>query len=194
MASIGQSFRHNLANLTRVEGRDSTGQYWPYVLTIIVVNFIISLILTVPMMIDAFTASFEAVRQGAEAGVPVDDTALQAQMMQQMMGDIAGFWPITMALGIVQMLLVLAATVRRLHDRDWSGWWVLLGVVGWLTGAIASWWTMDLMQGGIAELEANMGMISVIGWLPYVGYIILLIQLVQSGSPEPNRFGPPPLG
>jgi len=47
--------------------------------------------------------------------------------------------------------------VRRLHDRDKSGWWIL------------------------------------INFIPFVGWIILLIMLAEKGTEGPNRFGPYPL-
>jgi len=47
--------------------------------------------------------------------------------------------------------------VRRLHDRDKSGWWILINFV------------------------------------PFVGWIILLIMLAEKGTEGPNRFGPYPL-
>ncbi len=52
----------------------------------------------------------------------------------------------------------LAVQVRRLHDQDKSGWFVLLGFV------------------------------------PYIGGIILLVLMCLDGTPGENRFGPDPKG
>ncbi len=51
----------------------------------------------------------------------------------------------------------LSVGVRRLHDTDRSGWWLLL----WL--------------------------------IPFIGWIILLVIMVSSGTRGPNRFGPDPV-
>ena len=59
----------------------------------------------------------------------------------------------------------IAVTVRRLHDRDMSGWWYLGAIVG--------------------------GMIPYIGFLISIGFIVLMFL---PGTPGPNRFGPDPKG
>ena len=65
---------------------------------------------------------------------------------------------------ILQLILLFgvlipafSSGVRRLHDRDKSGWWIL------------------------------------INFIPFVGWIILLIMLAEKGTEGPNRFGPYPL-
>ena len=57
----------------------------------------------------------------------------------------------------------IAVVVRRLHDRDMSGWWYL-GII------VAS-------------------MIPIVGTL---ASIALLVLMVLPGTPGPNRFGPDP--
>jgi uncharacterized membrane protein YhaH (DUF805 family) len=59
----------------------------------------------------------------------------------------------------------IAVTVRRLHDRDMSGWWYL--------GAIIC------------------GMIPYIGFLVSIAFLVLM---ALPGTPGPNRFGPDPKG
>lgn len=100
--------------------------------------------------------------------------------------------PYTIGLGVLVMLLLFAATVRRLHDRDWSGWWVLLVVVAKAIGLVSGYWMMDLMAADPNAIMNHMGAIQAAAWLPWVAYIVLLVQLVQSGEPTDNRFGPPP--
>jgi len=52
----------------------------------------------------------------------------------------------------------LAVQVRRFHDQDKSGWFVLLG------------------------------------FIPYVGGLIVLVFMCLEGTKGPNRFGPDPKG
>ena len=59
----------------------------------------------------------------------------------------------------------IAVTVRRLHDRDMSGWWYLGAIVG--------------------------GMIPFVGLLVSLGFLVLM---ALPGTPGPNRFGPDPKG
>ena len=63
------------------------------------------------------------------------------------------------------LLPSIAVTIRRLHDRDMSGWWYLGAVIG--------------------------SMIPVVG--PLVG-IAFLVLMALPGTPGPNRFGPDPKG
>jgi uncharacterized membrane protein YhaH (DUF805 family) len=77
----------------------------------------------------------------------------------------------------------LAVGVKRLHDRDKSGWWILLFWLGpgFLSGSQMV--TPDLGGGLILSLAATAIAIWAfveLGCLP--------------GTPGPNRYGPDPLG
>ncbi len=50
----------------------------------------------------------------------------------------------------------LAVAIRRLHDTDHSGWWLLIGLI------------------------------------PVIGWIIMIIFLVEDSQPQVNRYGPNP--
>jgi uncharacterized membrane protein YhaH (DUF805 family) len=50
----------------------------------------------------------------------------------------------------------LAVLVRRLHDTDRSGWWILIGLI------------------------------------PVIGWIVLLVFVVQDGQPGQNQYGANP--
>ena len=61
------------------------------------------------------------------------------------------------------LIPMIAVVVRRLHDRDMSGWWYLGAIVG--------------------------GMIPFVGFLVSLGFLVLMFL---PGTPGPNRFGPDP--
>lgn len=80
----------------------------------------------------------------------------------------ASFWVGTGLLGIFTLAILLpavAVTVRRLHDRDMSGWWYL-GVV-------------------------ILGQVPYLGAVVNLGFLVLM---ALPGTPGPNRFGPDPKG
>lgn len=69
-------------------------------------------------------------------------------------------------MGLVALAIIIptiAVTVRRLHDRDLSGWWYL--------GVIAA------------------SMIPFVGFLASIAFLVLMFL---PGTPGPNRFGPDP--
>ena len=90
----------------------------------------------------------------------------------------------------------LAGTIKRLHDRDRSGWWVggfhlLSIVVGFIAGFAV---LMGHSQGGLPPAGWTVALL-VFGIL-FLGYgIWLLVETgFLRGTPGPNRFGPDPLG
>jgi uncharacterized membrane protein YhaH (DUF805 family) len=68
------------------------------------------------------------------------------------MGLLAGIYSLAV------LIPGIAVSVRRLHDTDRSGWWVLMGLV------------------------------------PIVGWIVLIIFMVQDGKPGENQYGSNPKG
>lgn len=93
--------------------------------------------------------------------------------------------PAWAALGVVIIVVLaagLAVGVKRLHDRDKSGWWILLFyVTPLLLDGIAEWiegWPVALLR--LANLAISV-------WA--------LIELgIRRGTLGPNRFGDDPLG
>lgn len=84
----------------------------------------------------------------------------------------AGFGAMFGGVGLLMLLYAaivlvpsIAVTVRRLHDRDMSGWWYLGAIIG--------------------------GMIPVVGFLVSIAFLVLM---ALPGTPGPNRFGPDPKG
>jgi len=82
----------------------------------------------------------------------------------------------------------LTATVRRLHDRNMTGWWILVFVL-----------LPDLLYGGAEYLADNA--VSVNALATYVlriaaiatGLWAFVELLCLRGTPGSNRFGPDPL-
>lgn len=77
--------------------------------------------------------------------------------------------------------IVIAAAVRRLHDRDRSGWWLLLFVV--LPWGLLGLGTID--RHGPGEAAATIAAAALAFW----GAAELV---VLAGSRGANRFGPDP--
>jgi uncharacterized membrane protein YhaH (DUF805 family) len=193
MANFGRSISYNLGQLTRFEGRDAPRHYWPYIGVLVAVNFLGGLAISVPLIWDAFVTSFQAVGQEAAGAPPPDPEMMTGLMMQQIFENTRAMLPWSIGLSLIIDGLALAATVRRLHDRNWSGWWASLLFVSLVIAQGTNWWMMSLIsEHGVDALVDQMGLLQLLGWLPWVGYIVLLIQLVQRGDVGDNRFGPEP--
>lgn len=121
------------------------------------------------------------------------------------------FNPTFMVLGqvgnVISLALLvpnLAVGVRRLHDTNRTGWWLILPIAAFVVGLVL----FLVTQGGhLASLftdkyENNpQAVFSLIGsgflmvWLPtFVGSVVLFVFNVLDGTPGANRFGPDPKG
>jgi uncharacterized membrane protein YhaH (DUF805 family) len=100
----------------------------------------------------------------------------------------ATLWP----LKIVALWIGIAALIKRLHDVDLSGWWVLAGAAGlciW-TAVLAF---LFVFGAGAQSLDAGtFGYIALTGlvMLPAIGAALWLH--LAAGLPYANRFGPVP--
>jgi uncharacterized membrane protein YhaH (DUF805 family) len=194
MNMIVTAFRHNLGNLTNFTGRDRMGLYWPYVLVLYGVQVIVSTAITLPAVLASFRTMMDQITSAARSGQPHDQLAMQNQMMTEMMQAVGAHLPLQIGLSIVFILLAAAATVRRLHDRDWSGKWLWLGIAGTAGSTIYGLWMMNqIAERGVDFMMDNMGIVQLASWLPMIAYVVLLIQLVQRGTAGPNRYGDEPL-
>lgn len=98
-------------------------------------------------------------------------------------GDIAAI-PLLLILPV--MAVTLAMSVRRLHDRDKSAWWLLAFWAAPATCfATASWLTEQTGGGGTPALAA------LTAGLVFELWALVEISLL-SGTKGPNRFGPAP--
>lgn len=71
------------------------------------------------------------------------------------------------------LIPTIAVTVRRLHDRDMSGWWYL----------------------GFIVVVLALTVIPIIGALiTFVLEIVWIVLMALPGSPGTNKYGPDPLG
>ena len=82
--------------------------------------------------------------------------AILASIVGNILDAIIGASIFSILIGLALFLPGLAVAVRRLHDTDRSGWWILIGLI------------------------------------PIIGFIVLIVFLVQKSDPVDNEYGPPP--
>ncbi len=88
-------------------------------------------------------------------------------------------------ISLALLLPSLAVTVRRLHDTNRTGWWVLLPIGLALGGVVAG---AILSFTGFIVIGIALIALGSIG-----GFLVLLVFLIQPSDPHPNRYGPNPL-
>jgi uncharacterized membrane protein YhaH (DUF805 family) len=74
----------------------------------------------------------------------------------------------------------IAVGVRRLHDIDRSGWWLMLGWGPWLAGMV------------LAPAAQSDRLADIFTLASAIGFVVLLALAMLPGTRGPNRFGPDP--
>ncbi len=134
-------------------GRSRRKEFWMFQL----LNIVLMAVLAGPFIVSAFTAS-AAAGTGPGADEAIAEALLAGGMGLSMIG--------VMLYGIYALAALIpsiAVTVRRLHDRDMSGWWYLGLVV--------------------------VGIIPLIGFVASIAYLVIMFL---PGTDGDNRFGPDP--
>ena len=94
---------------------------------------------------------------------------------------IGPYGPITALFMLATLVPSLAVGVRRLHDTNRSGWWLLIGYGPFLLSLVATF---------LGSLSLAM-ILSLVG---LVGFIVLLVFMVLEGNRGPNQYGADPKG
>ena len=94
-------------------------------------------------------------------------------------GAVGPYGPISLLLMLATFVPSLAVTVRRLHDTNRSGWWVLIAFVPYVLLAAS------MATGSIAI----MGLLSLVAM---AGAVALLVLTILEGTKGPNQYGADP--
>ncbi len=135
------------------QGRSRRKEFWMFAL----LNLLVAAVLAGPFFFSFISASI------ATAGDPNADAAAIEAMMQGGMGLSAVGVVLYGIYALAAFIPNIAVTVRRLHDRDMSGWWYLGLVVG--------------------------GLVPFVGFLASIALFVLMLLPGTAGS---NRFGQDP--
>ena len=143
----------------RLTGRSSRRPYWITVLALVAALVAIAALVFVVFL--------------AETGVPEETSAR--------------FFLATIVVGALYNLLLVPVTVRRLHDRDRSAWWLIPYVlVPFLLGDSAGWRSVGL--------AVDLDLAAALDLVAYGLNLLVFVDLgLLRGTRGPNRYGPDPL-
>ena len=103
-------------------------------------------------------------------------------------GSVGPYGPLSLILMLGLLVPGLAVTVRRLHDTNRSGWWILIAVIPYfILGVLAA----GAIASGSMGAMASAGLL---GLVAMAGAIVLLVFMVLPGTKGDNRFGADPYG
>jgi uncharacterized membrane protein YhaH (DUF805 family) len=174
--------RHHLANLAAFDGRERRGHYWPWaaLVSVLMAAGIAAVVAQYLATMNARTERFAAtIRRTGE--LPPDALPFgpppEAMHMLMLIGIVVA----------VATLLLIAATVRRLHDRDASGIWAMLPLPPLLFMA----WAMPTL---FTQFPPVIGLYFALVAANFVhtgAMIALIVLLARRSTPGPNRYGDP---
>ena len=164
-----------LKRYAEFSGRSRRMEYWMYTLGVVIMYVIFGVIAGV---IVGGAAGFASSGGGG-------------RLAGGMMGMFASLGLLGIILAVIWLALLIpsiAVTIRRLHDTNRSGFWILayfgpyvLGYILAIAGAAAQ-STPLIMLGGACSI------------LGFVMALVLLVFMFLPGTAGSNRFGPDPKG
>jgi uncharacterized membrane protein YhaH (DUF805 family) len=199
-----KAIKHGLGNLANIHGRDARQAFWFYVLFLYLITFVLSMVVTMPMLVGAVISSVNEGIAQAQAG-NVDDAAVEAAIQAKVGQAIEDFVPQMVMVGLVSALIMLvglaASMVRRVHDSGLSGAWALLPLglqavnialipsqMGKLEQAMLQIQLGDPLV-GMKMMEGSVGFGAMAGWGAMLAVVVLG---ARPSTPGPNRFGDAP--
>lgn len=163
--TFGEAVAHGLRHVLDFRGRDSRAWFWPYAGAVLASWIALSNAIIIPVMLIQASASSD----------PVADV-----------GELQGvFLGVTAIFAVLIVVLLAAATTRRLHDRGRRGAWAAVPVILICSGLVI----FAILLGSDDEPDPALFAAGFVNNLLYFAtLIVLIVQLVQRGKPEGSRF------
>lgn len=116
--------------------------------------------------------------------------SLVATILESLLGIgnmLGAYGPLTGIVALGLLIPNISVSVRRLHDTNRSGWWLLLAV----PYLVAVGFIMRGMLTGDPSAFATGGLLSLLG---FACFLVLVVFWVMAGSAGSNKYGPDPYG
>ena len=150
-------------------GRSRRKEYWMYILLIVIVSLVLSVLDGMLGLGGRNAAGSTAVAGGFGYGASTRGGVLSN------------------IFSLATIVPSLAVGVRRLHDTDRSGYWILLPLVPILVGVIA------MVAGFAGGVSGLLMIVSGVAFLAaFICSILVLIWYCTDGTRGPNQYGDDP--
>lgn len=188
------SVAYNLKNLTNIHGRDGRKVFWLYVLFVVILNILVLLIASMPMVASAFEVGIAAAQSGNQA-------AAEAAILEEVINHAPTLVWVSILQSVPNIVLLAASFMRRTHDVGLPGLLVTIPIAIQFIWMIIAYRQLDgitdTMRSGVeaelagAEIALEPGMIAqdLLGWLAFL--IVILVGLMKSQQ-GPNAYGEGP--
>jgi len=100
-----------------------------------------------------------------------------------MRGWVGPYGPLLVLFELAILVPSIAVGIRRLHDTNRSGWWLLIGYGPALVSTL-----LPLL--GIVNLNLMM----ILSLVALAGFVVLIVFMALEGTKGPNQYGPDPKG
>lgn len=151
-------------------GRSRRMEFWMYQLGLLLLYFVLWIL----MVVVGFGAA-SAARDPASG-------------MVGMIASMGIFLVVFAVLGLGLIIPSLAVAVRRLHDTNRSGWWIMLPLAPLILAMVI------FVMATASQSSALAGIALIVYLLVFVAAIAVLVFYCLPGTPGPNKYGPDPMG
>jgi len=190
-----RSLKHNLVRLTDFDGRETRGQFWPWVGCVFALAFIGYGIVFGSMMKATVSKMQRFATDHPDQATVVSSPGSYSISIEgshpELMPQFGSLFPLVGGLIVVLVVLLAAAVSRRLHDRGRSALWGL-SPLPFVAFAMVGMNVLFGQLGSGTEPDIRLFFAIFLNNMFYLAVLLaLVIQLSGAGSPEVNRFGPP---
>lgn len=189
------AIKYNLTHLFDFRAREDRPTFWWYVLFLVILDIVLGLIVSGPMIVGSISAAIHAAQSGAS------EDAIRAETLQQVSGQIYTMVWVSGAIKLLMIVLSVGAFVRRLHDSNNSGWWAALAIAAQvlvfavnytMLGTVRDTMSAAAASGEVSGLALQQSHLAWLGLLGWIAPIVIIVFGVMNSSSGPNRYGEAP--
>ncbi len=186
--------KYCLSHLADFDGRDARQTFWYYVLALVIFQFVVGILTSVPLIVSVFNTTVDAVQKGA------DPQNLEGLIMASTAEWVGTTVWVSAGAYLITAVLFVAAFVRRLHDAGFAGYWAAIPIITQAAAIYYSFSQLDEVQrmmasvSNPAEMQAMQAEMTSnpASYISWIGYLIVIGFGVLKSQEGPNRYGEPP--